>query len=123
MNCILHYIAEMMVNSLSLIFFHMIDAPENGEIRLYLSPNNPSVSHGQVHVYMSDVWGKVNGLWTSTNAKVVCRQLGYNLTSKYVGIFLTHNNYASSLSYMFCLALIQASQMIICSVILQNIGT
>ena len=88
----------------SLIFFyHLIDAPENGEVRLYWSPVNPSFFLGRVNVYMSDVWGKVKGLWTSTNAKVVCRQLGYDLNSKYVGIFLTHNNYASSLSYMFCL--------------------
>ena len=76
----------------------MIDAPENGEVRLYSSPDNPSSYYGRVNVYMSDVWGKVKRPWTSTNAKVVCRQLGYNLTRKYVGIFLTHNNYVS---YMY----------------------
>ena len=68
----------------------MIDVPENGEVRLYYHTSIPSFYQGRLLVYMSNVWGKVKGSWTSTNARVVCRQMGYNLTRKYAGIFLTH---------------------------------
>ena len=69
----------------------MIDAPENGDVRLYFSPVNPSLSYGRVHVYMSDVWGKVKGSWTSTNANVVCRQLGYDFNSKFIRRYYFHS--------------------------------
>ena len=91
----------------------MIDVPEDGEVRLYKSTTTPSIYYGRLLVYMSDVWGKVKGSWTYANARVVCRQMGYNLTRKYICRYFFNplfSNYASSLSYISHYPLIQDCQ-------------
>ena len=63
----------------SLTISNTIDGPENGDIRLkYYSFNSIEYRRGRVEIYLSESWGAVvANTWTTANAEVVCRQLGY----------------------------------------------
>ena len=55
---------------------------ENGRIRLC---NGPSNTEGRVEVCINDVWGSVcDYQWGTADANVVCNQLGYYPTGRYV---------------------------------------
>ena len=64
------------------IYFEFFTAPcSTGDIRLVGSgvPNE-----GRVEICMNNVWGTVcDDGWGSTDATVVCRQLGYSTTGKF----------------------------------------
>ena len=52
---------------------------QNGDVRL---SDGGSTHQGRVEVCYNGVWGSVCGhTWTSVEASVVCRQLGFNLTN------------------------------------------
>ena len=52
----------------------------NGDIRLV---NGRSVNEGRVEVCYDNHWGTVcDNYWSSTDAKVVCKQLGYATIGK-----------------------------------------
>ena len=52
----------------------------DGDIRLRGGPNNSS---GRVEVCKNKEWGTVNAyLWSSADARVVCRQLGFSTHSE-----------------------------------------
>ena len=54
---------------------------ENGEVRL---AGGEMANQGRVEVCYNGVWGSVcagDGEWTQSEASVVCKQLGYNLTT------------------------------------------
>ena len=62
-----------------------LDFPSNGEVRLHYSYSTPFYHHGLVEVYLSEEWGRVanDGLWTIEDGEVVCRELGFEIPSKY----------------------------------------
>ena len=65
-----------------LIFF-LLDGPHSGDVRLFYSYYIPDNYYGRVEVFLSEAWGTViANSWTQENGEVVCRQLGYNYTSK-----------------------------------------
>ena len=71
-----------MVASFSNMGIPIVEECESGSIRLIGGSTN---STGRVLVCANGVWGKVcNKLqyWTTANAKVVCRQLGFPVNSK-----------------------------------------
>lgn len=50
----------------------------NGDVRL---TDGGSANKGRVEVCYNGVWGGVcNDDWSQTDASVICKQLGYNLT-------------------------------------------
>ena len=54
-------------------------APSSGDLRL-VQNGFPSSSYtsGRLEVYYSGQWGTVcNDLWSSTNSRIACRQLGF----------------------------------------------
>ena len=57
--------------------YHTVSAPcTTGQLRL-AGGNIPN--EGRVEICMNNVWGTVcDDLWGSTDATVVCRQLGYS---------------------------------------------
>ena len=64
----------------------MITAPcANGHLRL-VGGNVPN--EGRVEICMNNVWGTVcDDSWNSTDAIVVCRQLGYSTQCKNAVLF------------------------------------
>ena len=54
----------------------------NGAVRLV---NGRRASEGSVQICVNGVWGHVCvDYWNPSNARVVCRQLGYSTTGIYV---------------------------------------
>ena len=60
----------------SFVFLHIVCA--NGDIRL---SGGVSDTEGRVEICYNATWGTVcDNMWGSTNADVVCRQLGFSST-------------------------------------------
>ena len=63
------------------LYLH-VDGPEPGEVRLY--NGRRSSYRGRVEVFLSEMWGRVTGPWTTANAEVVCHELGYDIPSEFL---------------------------------------
>ena len=61
---------------ISVIYMHAAPC-SNGDVQLV--GNSQYVNFGRVEVCINGVWGKVcNDFWTSRDARVVCRELGFS---------------------------------------------
>ena len=61
----------------------MFPGCKNGDVRL-MDGNQPSTMDGRVELCISNTYGTVcNDRWDKLDAGVVCRQLGYNASSKF----------------------------------------
>ena len=64
---------------LSLILLYTVLC-HNGDIRLV---NGATAFEGRVEICWNETWGTVcDGLWSTNDAQVACRQLGYSTTGK-----------------------------------------
>ena len=69
-----------------LIYFHLDDVPQNGAITLYRNGyTSSSYYYGIVRVYYNNEWGNIcdDSYYSSTEANVICHQLGYTGASSY----------------------------------------
>ena len=66
------------------IYIYTLDYPSTGEVRLYYDYNYPSYYRGRVEVYVPEEWGTVanDGSWTLADGEVICRELGFEISSK-----------------------------------------
>ena len=65
----------------------------SGAVRLV---NGPDMTSGRVEMCLHEVWGTVcQALWDSTDAGVVCRQLGYSRMSECLLFVCMYNKYLS----------------------------
>ena len=64
---------------------NIIDGPSTGEVRLYYSYYYPFYHRGRVEVYLGEEWGIVanDGSWTIEDGEVVCRELGFEISSEH----------------------------------------
>ena len=61
-----------------LIVWQFLECKE-GEIRLV---NGKTENEGTIEICFDDLWGLISdGQWSDSDAEVVCRQLGYSITS------------------------------------------
>ena len=67
-------------NSFHLSIYYLFSGCDDGDVRLVDGPNP---NEGRVEVCIGGVWGTVcSRLWETTDARVVCGQLGYSNFSK-----------------------------------------
>ena len=73
---------------------YIVDCPYDGEVRLHSTNYYYSHHSGIVEVYLGGVWGIVadDGSWTKEDGEVVCRQLGFDIPSKYKIIVMAYSN-------------------------------
>ena len=58
---------------------------QDGNIRLVGGSNN---WEGRVEMYMAETWGIISDTsWTTTEAQVVCRQLGHSAEGEYTNTY------------------------------------
>ena len=86
-SCTFVALVKFLFSSLLLLFWYFltIDFPSTGEVRLYYNYNYASHYHGRVEVYLGEVWGTVSddGSWSVADGEVVCRELGFEIPSKF----------------------------------------
>ena len=83
-----------------IIFYNLADVAQNGAIILYRNGyTSSSYYYGIVRVYYSNGWGNIcdDSYYSSTEANVICHQLGYTGASSYsraglVRLELSNNN-------------------------------
>ena len=70
---------------MTVLYCTFIDIPSFGEVRLYYDYSNASYQYGRVEVFMEKKWGTVanDGSWTIEDGEVVCRELGFEIPSKF----------------------------------------
>ena len=85
-HCTLTYIYITMTISICIEIVHSFtfmilgNEVKDGDIRLV---GGRYLWEGRVEIFLSGVWGTISHDWaTSTGARIVCRQLGYNTYSK-----------------------------------------
>ena len=69
-----------------LIYFHLDDVPQNVAITLYRNGyTSSSYYYGIVRVYYNNEWSNIcdDSYYSSTEANVICHQLGYTGASSY----------------------------------------
>ena len=77
---LLHFIADSMVSSVSLFYIECDDSA----VRLF-QLDGDAENEGRVEFCSSGRWGLVcSDNWDTNDAKVVCRQLGYNVEGKLI---------------------------------------
>ena len=88
--------------SLALLISNVLDNPSTGEVRLYSHVNSPSSYFGLVEVYLSEEWGTVaDDSWTIEDGEVVCRELGFEIYSKFSNCLPTLTLLHYPLKYYF----------------------
>ena len=93
-----------------IIFYHLADAAQNGAI--ILSRNgytSSSYYYGIVRVYYNNGWGNIcdDYYYSSTEANVICHQLGYTGASSYSRAGLVRLDLCNKETlYHFCLVMV-----------------
>ena len=85
---LLHFIADSMVSSVSLFYIECDDSA----VRLF-QLDGDAENEGRVEFCSSSRWGLVcSDNWDTNDAKVVCRQLGYNVEGKLIMLLNVFEN-------------------------------